>query len=108
CALSHCPLPPCATEAESRVPSLLHSFPHFFRIPPLPQTLSLLQLVPHCVNPATSIRITNKLFLTIIYYCTTLSFERRAPTRPSRTHAPRAIPTPSPLRFFPSLCPQVL
>ena len=41
-----------------------HRFPQFFRIPPLPQTLSLPQLEPHCVNPATSIRITNKLSLT--------------------------------------------
>src|ERR1700682_3052650 len=34
--------------------------------PTPPQTLSLGQLKPHCVNPATSIRITNKLSLTVI------------------------------------------
>jgi hypothetical protein len=45
---------------------LFHGFPQFLRIPPLPQTLSLGQLEPHCVNPATSIRITNKLSLTVI------------------------------------------
>src|SRR5216684_5099671 len=34
--------------------SLFHRFPQFFRIPPLPQTLSLGQLEPHCVNPSTT------------------------------------------------------
>src|ERR1700682_5155908 len=34
--------------------------------PTPPQTLSLGQLKPHCVNPATSIRITNKLSLPVI------------------------------------------
>ncbi len=53
---------------------LFHRFPQFFRIPPLPQTLPPGQLEPHCVNPATSIRITNKLSLTRINYRATLSF----------------------------------
>src|SRR5882724_472612 len=68
---------------EFRTAAFFHRFPQFFRIPPLPQTLSLGPLEPHCVNPATSIRITNKLSLTSIYYRATLPFELGAPTRPS-------------------------
>jgi hypothetical protein len=58
---------------------LFHRFPQFFRIPPLPQTLSLSQLEPHCVNPATSIRITNKLSLKTINYRATLSLDNSSP-----------------------------
>src|SRR6266446_2109124 len=35
-----------------------HGFPQLSRIPPLPQTLSLGQLEPHCVNSAAFIRVT--------------------------------------------------
>ncbi len=69
--------------SDSRGSSLFHKFPQFFRIPRLPQTLSLSQLEPHCVNPATSIRITNKLSLTSVYYRGTIPFELDAPIRPS-------------------------
>jgi hypothetical protein len=60
------------------------AFPHFSTIlsnATLPQTLSLPQLEPRCVSPATSIRITNKLSLTGINYRDTISFELGAPTR---------------------------
>jgi hypothetical protein len=59
---------------------IFHRFPQFFRTPPLPQTLSLRQLVPHCVNPATIIRITNKLSLTRINYRATLCFDSSSPS----------------------------
>jgi hypothetical protein len=71
--------------------TLFHTFPQFFRIPPLPQALSLRQLEPHCVNPATSIRIANKLGLTGSNLCDTMFFELAAPTQPSGKHAPPAI-----------------
>src|SRR5260370_17239427 len=68
-----------------------HRFPQFFQIcgfcipvtftgPPLPQTLSLGQLEPHFVNPPTPIRITNKLFLTIINHRPTTSFHISTPS----------------------------
>jgi len=56
----------CLPQAGTRRICLFRRFPQFFRIPPLPQTLSLRQVVPHCVNPATPIRITNKLSLTAL------------------------------------------
>jgi hypothetical protein len=59
-----------------------HRFPQFFRILPLPQTLFFLQLGPHCVNPATSIRITNKLSLTRINYRATVPFDSSRPSSP--------------------------
>jgi hypothetical protein len=61
--------------SASRGSSLFLRFPQCFRIPPLPQTLSLSQLEPHCVNPATSIRITNKLSLTTINPLATILFD---------------------------------
>jgi len=57
-----------------------HRFPQFFRIPPLPQTLSLGQLEPHCVNLAISVRITNKLSLTTINYSATMPFDSSSPS----------------------------
>src|SRR5260370_39474341 len=60
--------------------TLFHTFPQFFRIPPFPQTLSLGQLEPHCVNPATSIRITNKLSLTGINSRATILFDSSSPS----------------------------
>src|SRR6266568_8830065 len=74
-----------------------HTFPQFFRIPPLPQTLSLPQLARHCVNPATSIRITNKLSLTSINYRATLSFDS---SRPSSPPSRRPAATPAACFFF--------
>ena len=59
---------------------LFHRFPQFFRIPPLPQTHSLRQLAPHCVNPATSIRIANKLFLKSINLRATIVFDSSSPS----------------------------
>ena len=47
--------------------------------PTPPQTLSLGQLQPHCVNPATSIRITNKLSLTSINYSAIIPFDSSSP-----------------------------
>jgi len=40
-----------------------------FSNPPLPQTLSLNQLKPRCVNRVTFIQISNKLSLIIVNYC---------------------------------------
>src|SRR2546426_8250407 len=37
--------------ARKTGPLIFHRFPQFFQMPPLPQTLSLGQLEPHCVNP---------------------------------------------------------
>jgi hypothetical protein len=70
----------CGERAEPWCSLPFHRFPQFFRIPPLPQTLSLGQLEPHCVNPATSIRITNKLSLTAINYRATVSFDSSSPS----------------------------
>jgi len=47
---------------------------------PLPQTLSVGQLEPRCVRPATSIRITNKLSLTRINHRATLSLDSSSPS----------------------------
>src|SRR6266446_1988949 len=55
----------------------------------LPQTLSLGQLVPHCVSAATIIRITNKLSLTRINYRATLSFDSSRPSSPLSQFLPR-------------------
>src|SRR5216684_7457460 len=84
--------------------TLFHRFPQFFRIPPLPQTLSLRQLEPHCVNPATSIRITNKLSLKTINHRATILFDSSSPSstrlprpraalRPLLFGSPRSLPT---------------
>ena len=83
----------CGERAEPWCFLLFHRFPQFFRISPLPQTLSPGRLGPHCVNPATSIRITNKLSLTIINYRATLPCDSSSPSSTS-------------LRSSASLCPR--
>src|SRR5260370_34628093 len=65
------------------------------------QTLSLRQLEPHCVNPATSIRITNKLSLTRINYRATLSFDS---SRSFSIEFQRPAATRAAQRFRPLLC----
>src|SRR5260370_2236500 len=87
----------------------LQLFPHFSTVlsnPTPPASPFLPPLEPHCVIPATSIRITNKLSLTSIYHCTTLSFERRAPPRISYPSLPLPPPpTPSHPSNFLSFSP---
>src|SRR5260370_36890363 len=79
-----------------------HRFPQFFRMPPFPQILSLYQLEPHCVNPATSIRITNKLSLTAINHRATIPFDSSSPlSPPSRRPATfRAAISPRSFRYI--------
>jgi len=76
-------------------------------MPPLPQTLSLRQLEPHCVNPATTIRITNKLSLKKYYYRATIFFELDDPSSPLQCgRKPPLFLVPGPATFFSeSLCP---
>src|SRR5207245_9477648 len=85
---------------------LFHRFPLFLRIPPLPQTLSLRQLEPHCVNPATSIRITNTLSLTSINYRAIIVFELGDPLSPMECCGlPPLFPLPAPTSSSPpNLC----
>jgi hypothetical protein len=83
--------------------SFFHTFPQFFRIPPLQETLSLRQLEPHCVNPATSIRIANKLHLTGINSYTTIAFDSSSPFSPS-PRRPTALRSSASLWTRCSLC----
>src|SRR5260370_22831556 len=78
---------------------LFHRFPQFFRIPPLPQTLSLLQLVPHCVNPATPIPIANKLSLKSINFRATIVFDSSSPFSPLFQRPPALHSAQSPRSF---------
>src|SRR5258708_20083372 len=73
-------------------------FPQSFRIPPTPQTLSLRQLEPHCVNPATSIRITNKLSLKTINHRATILFDSSSPSS-TRLPPPPSGPPPALVPF---------